>query len=83
MFDLGRYIDLKKLQKILPGIYIKELVITRDTPKYIYIPKPLNIELTLSENLDAPYIKDINLQERIYEDGVLSIIEEFLLKMCH
>ena len=74
MTDLGRFIDLKKLEKILPGIYIKELVITRDTPKYIYIPKPLIVELTLSENLDAPYIKNIILQERIYEDGVLSMI---------
>jgi hypothetical protein len=72
--DVGRRIDLQEVAKIIPAIPDKRIIKTKDTPSYLDFPKPLNLEITQTINSEAKFIKNLNLNVKLYEDGVISLI---------
>lgn len=78
--DVGRSIDLNKAKKIFPGIPDKQTIKTKDTPSYVSVPEPLKLELTQDIYSESKYINEIELQIKLYEDGVVSLIARIKFK---
>ncbi|MFW9829059.1 MAG: hypothetical protein ACFFEY_15895 [Candidatus Thorarchaeota archaeon] len=72
--DVGRSIDLNRAKKIFPGIPDKRIVKTKDTPYNINITETLKLELTQNISSESKFINKIDLQIRLYEGGVISLI---------
>jgi len=74
MFDVGRSIDLARTSKLVPASQDVRIIDTRDTPASLSIPVPLLIEIdrrTFGKN--DPFAS-LQLQGKIYEEGVVSMI---------
>ena len=72
--DVGRKIDLIRASKIFPGIPDKRITKTKDTPSYLDFPKSLLLELKQNFNSELSSINGINLQIKLYEEGVITMI---------
>jgi len=72
--DVGSNINLKKASNIFPAIPDKRIIRTKDTPSYVDFPDPLNLELNQNIVSESKYITEINLQVKLYEEGVISLI---------
>ncbi|MFX0035456.1 MAG: hypothetical protein ACFE9I_07435 [Candidatus Hermodarchaeota archaeon] len=72
--DVGRSIDLKKVNNILPVIKDKNIIKTKDTPSYVDFPKPLILEVTQPLSSESKFINKIILYVKLYADGVISLI---------
>lgn len=74
LFDVGRYIDLNRVQTVLPGKREKIIMKSKDTPSYIDIPNPLIFELRDLPKLSLNTTEISKLNVRIYEDGVITLV---------
>ncbi len=74
LFDVARFIDLNKVLSVLPGIREKKLIETKDTPDYLYIPRPIILNLIDTPCKQVLPISNLRLQAKIYEDGVITLI---------
>lgn len=72
--DVGLSIDLNQAKNIFPGIPDKRIIKTKDTPSYVTIPEPLKLELTQDISSESKHINEINLQIKLFEEGVVSLI---------
>ncbi|MFX0026455.1 MAG: hypothetical protein ACFE8M_08555 [Candidatus Hermodarchaeota archaeon] len=72
--EVGRSINLKKASNIFPNITDKRIIRTKDTPSYVDFPDPLTLGLTHNIVSKSKYITEINLQVKLYEEGVISLI---------
>jgi hypothetical protein len=72
--DVGRKIDLLKASKIFPGIPGKRITKTKDTPSYLDFPKSLNLEIKQNFKSELTFVKEILLQIKLYEEGVITMI---------
>jgi len=72
--DVGRNIDLKKATTMIPGIQDKKIIKTKDTPKYVDFPDPLNLEVTQNITSELKNVENISLNIKLYSEGVISLI---------
>jgi len=72
--DVGRKIYIKKASSIFPGIHDKKIIKTKDTPSYVDFPECLRLDLQQEINTESKYINKVDLQIKLYEDGVISLI---------
>jgi len=72
--NMGRKIYLKKASSIFPGIKDKKIIKTKDTPSYVDFPECLTLNLHQEINTGSKYISKVDLQIKLYEDGVISLI---------
>ncbi|MBY9003649.1 MAG: hypothetical protein KGD73_06730 [Candidatus Lokiarchaeota archaeon] len=72
--DVGRKINLQNTSKIFPGIHDKKKFKTKDTPSYLDFPESLTLDLQLKLDTESVCINNIDLQIKLYEDGVISLI---------
>jgi len=78
--DVGRKIDLKSVVNMIPTIPYKKVIKTKDSPSYLDFPEPLNLKVTQKLNSELEYINSLNLQVKLYEDGVISLIVRLVFK---
>ncbi len=74
LYDVARFIDLTKVLSVLPGIREKKIIETKDTPDYLYIPRPIILNLVDTSCKQELAISTLRLQAKIYEDGVITFI---------
>jgi hypothetical protein len=72
--DVGRKIDLKEASSIFPGIPDKKSIKTKDTPSYLDFPESLRLDLPQEILTESKYINRADIQVKLYEDGVVSLI---------
>ena len=73
LFDIGRFIDLKKVTAVFAGVPDIRTFESKDTP-IVYLPKPLAMSLPEISIDDNEYIKKVNIKVKLYEDGVISFV---------
>ncbi len=72
LFEIGRFIDLKKVTAVFPGKPDVLSFESKDTP-IIYLPKPIALELpTIDCGTECP-IHSVATKIKLYEDGIVSI----------
>ena len=71
--DVGRKINLKIAPNIFPGVPNKKIIKTKDTPSFVDFPESLNLVITQKVNSESIKVPDINLDIKLYEDGVISL----------
>ena len=72
--DVGRKIDLKEASVIFPGIPDKKIIKTKDTPSYLDFPECLRLDFQQKILTESKLINKADLQIKLYEDGVISLI---------
>lgn len=78
--DVGRKINLRLASKLFPALPDKKIIKTKDTPSFVDFPEPLNLVITQKITSESIKIKDINLNIKLYEDGVISLIARLKFK---
>lgn len=83
LYDVGRSLDLVQAESLVPATREFAIVSGRDTPESIYVPKPLLVQLESFTFADEPAssngVRSINIQAKLYEDGVVSMIGRVIL----
>ena len=72
--DVGRRIQLKEASSIFPGIPDKKIIKTKDTPTYLDFPECLRLDFQQEILAESKFINKVELQIKLYEDGVISLI---------
>ncbi len=73
-YDVGRSIDLGETTKIIPAPHDIRILNTRDTPASLSIPTPLLVEIDRRAYEEGDTFLSVQLQAKIYENGVISMI---------
>ena len=72
--DVGRKIHLKEAGSIFPGIPDKKIIKTKNTPSYLDFPEWLRLDFQQEILSESKYINKVDLQIKLYEDGVITLI---------
>jgi hypothetical protein len=72
--DVGRKIYLKEASFIFPGIPDKKIIKTKNTPSYLDFPECLRLDFQQEILAESEFINKVDLQIKLYEDGVISLI---------
>ena len=80
LYDIGRYIDLNRVLSVFPGIRDRKFIRTKDTPSYIYIPETLTLKIQHEFANKPVRIKNLDLEIKLYEYGVISFTAKLKLK---
>jgi hypothetical protein len=73
LIDIGRFINLKKVTEVFPGVPDIRTFESKDTP-VVYLPKPLAMNLPEIVIDDEGSLKKADMKVKLYEDGVISFV---------
>lgn len=76
VYDIGRYVDLKKAASLIPAYPDIGFGKRRDTPASLTLPRPLILTLNTDE-CDASCFEKFTAQAKIYDDGAITLVVRY------